>query len=109
VLSLGIILFLIYGRFSLTKLIRGFIEKLGLNKTMRSKIKRKLNLICAQNFIYYKILKRENHGSCEKIFLDTMRGWGGEGFLAFFWPKFSKNVAGEGRGGGVKIILKRAN
>jgi hypothetical protein len=26
---------------------------------MRSKIKRKLNLICAQNFIYYFILKRE--------------------------------------------------
>jgi len=45
--------------FPKTNLIRGFIGKLGLNKTMRSKIKRKLNLICAQNFIYYFILKRE--------------------------------------------------
>ncbi len=26
---------------------------------MRSKIKRRLNLICAQNFIFYFILKRE--------------------------------------------------
>jgi hypothetical protein len=39
-----------------------------------------------------------NHESFKKIFLDIMRG-GGEGFLVFFWPKFTKNVTGEGGGG----------
>jgi hypothetical protein len=45
------------------------------------------------------------HESFKKIFLDTMRG--GEGFLTFFWSKFTKNVAGEG--GGVKMLKNEAN
>jgi hypothetical protein len=35
-----------------------------------------------------------------------MRGEGG-GFLAFFWPKFTKNVTGEGEGRG-QNLKKRA-
>jgi hypothetical protein len=32
--------------------------------------------------------------------------WEEEGFLAFFWSKFTKNVAGEGGGGGGKNVEK---
>jgi hypothetical protein len=41
-----------------------------------------------------------NHESFKKIFLDIMRGGGG-GVFGLFWPKFTKNVTGEG--GGVKM------
>jgi hypothetical protein len=34
---------------------------------------------------------------------------GGEGFLAFFWSKFTKNVAGEGGGGMVKMLKNEVN
>jgi hypothetical protein len=50
------------------------------------------------------------HGSFKKFFLDTMRGGGGGvfgHFLAIFWPKFTKNVAGEGEGRG-QNLKKRA-
>jgi hypothetical protein len=49
-------------------------------------------------YMHVTVFKNFNHGSFKKIFLDTKRGGGEEeeGFLAFFWPKFTKNVTGEG-------------
>ncbi len=57
----GRFLFVVTGDFPVSYLWSIFLNltyfadllgELGLNKTMRSKIKRKVNLICAQNFIY---------------------------------------------------------
>jgi hypothetical protein len=40
-------------------------------------------------------LYRSVTGHSKKFFW-TLCGGGGGGFLAFFWPKFTKNVTGEG-------------
>jgi hypothetical protein len=61
----------------------------------------KLKCRVSLNFFYFLFIRFScnKHESFKKIFLDTMRGGGEEGFLAFFWSKFTKNVAGEGGGG----------
>jgi hypothetical protein len=58
------------------------------------------------DYVYFKYLMfrmikyDEKSRVMRKNFFGHYAGGGGEeGFLAFFWPKFTKNVAGEGGGG----------
>jgi hypothetical protein len=51
--------------------------------------------------IFYKIKNAFKHGSCEKNFLDSMRGGGG-GVFGLFLTQIYKKCNGGGGGGGVK-------